>query len=358
MYLLCYGRSDKSQKLGSALIERLGGRRIESAEFFTSRAPLAESEKAACIVMILPLEAACGILSDNYSPAISDLPVICVSPDGKFAAVVRRSRGTCPADTDEVYKAVTGFLGRDCFTSFGDNSDFAPDLTKTAYVYNMTPNDPALLDTVNSYIRAGGRVSVYTDLPLAFAEPVIDSFIFDINRYGSHTKDAFVQAYINEKKEDSDQPALFVTCSHLPEAEGTGRPLVLTPRRVSLGLEIKDKTDPDYAVKYVRNALINHMISPGAVATVAVTQSAHSSQIVRAIADDLGASVTAYSAKRLSEVVVPLQMTFAPEKMHDVCTAAACLASSDGNILIRRAGGNSGLVFTAALQKGNIMMTE
>ena len=134
--------------------------------------------------------------------------------------------------------------------------------------------------------------------------------------------------------------------------------MVLTPRRISIGLEIKDKIDPEYAVKYVRSALINHMIEPGAVATIAVTQAAHSSQIVRAIADDLGTSVTAYSAKRLSEAVVPLQMTFAPEKMHDICTAAACLASSDGNVLIRRCGGNSGLVFSAALQKGNIMMTE
>ncbi|MBP5654288.1 MAG: cobalamin biosynthesis protein [Clostridiales bacterium] len=358
MYLLCYGRSDKSQKLADDLIGRIGGRRIESAEFFTSRAPLAESEKGACIVMILPLEAACGIISDNYSPAISDLPVICVSPDGRFAAVLRRAGALSPADTDEAYKAITGALGRDCFTSFGDNSDFAPDLTKTARIYNMTANDPELLLTVNSYIRAGGRVSIFTDLPVAFAEPVIDSLIFDINRYGTHTREEFTRAYISEKKEDSDRPAVFVTCSHLPDAEGSGRPLVLTPRRISIGLEIKDKTDPDYAVKYVRNTLINHMIEPGAVSTVAVTQSAHSSQIVRAIADDLGASVTAYPAKRLSEVVVPLQMTFAPEKMHDVCTAAACLASSDGNILIRRAGGNSGLVLTAALQKGNIMMTE
>ena len=358
MYLLCYGRFDKSLKLGKYLMECLDGRWIESAEFFTSRTPLAASEKNACIVMILPLEACCGILSDNYSPVIASLPVICVSPDGKFAAVLRRAGVTSLVDTDAVYKAISGLLGKECFTSFGDNSDFAPDLTRTAHAYNMTPNDPELLLMVNSYIKSGGRVSVYTDLPVSFAEPVLDSLIFDINRYGSHTRESFVQAYISEKKTDSDQPAVFVTCTHFPDVEGEGRPLVLTPRRISIGLEIKDKIDPEYAVKYVRSALINHMIEPGAVATIAVTQAAHSSQIVRAIADDLGTSVTAYSAKRLSEAVVPLQMTFAPEKMHDICTAAACLASSDGNVLIRRCGGNSGLVFSAALQKGNIMMTE
>ncbi|MBO4604263.1 MAG: cobalamin biosynthesis protein [Clostridiales bacterium] len=358
MYILCYGRSEKSLKLGKYLMENLDGRWIESAEFFSSRTPLTASEKNACIVMILPLEACCGILSDNYSPMIASLPVICVSPDGKFAAVLRRAGVMSLVDTDEIYRAIADLLGRDCFTSFGDNSDFAPDLVKTARAYNMTPNDPELLPMVNSYIKSGGRVNVYTDLPVSFAEPVLDSLIFDVNRYGSHTRDSFIEAYVSEKKKDSDKPAVFVTCTNLPDVEGEGRPLVLIPRRISIGLEIKDKVDPGYAVKYVRSTLVNHMIEPGAVATVAVTQSAHSSEIVRAIADDLGASVTAYSAKQLSEVVIPLQMTFAPEKMHEVCTAAACLASSDGNILIRRAGGNSGLVFSASLQKGNIMMTE
>ena len=45
---------------------------------------------AAVIVMILPLEASIEILCGNFSPTLSGLPVICVSPDGLFAAIIRR----------------------------------------------------------------------------------------------------------------------------------------------------------------------------------------------------------------------------------------------------------------------------
>jgi|GEM_PF-650590 len=358
MYLLCYGRSPKAKKTGEYLMDCLGGRWIENAEFFSSRIPLAAAEKNACIVMLLPLEACCGILSDNYSPTIASLPVVCVSPDKKFAAVVKRADETNLVDTDAVYSAIAKLLGPECFTEFGNTADFAPDLTAAAHSYNMSANDPELLIKINEHIKGGGRVSIYTDLPLTFSEPVLDALIFDINRYGPRTSQSFAQAYISEKKSPSEQPSVFITCASFPEVEGPGTPLVLTPRMVSVGLEIKSKVDPEYAAEFVKTTLEKHGISTGAVSTVAVAQSVRESEIVHAVADSLGASVTAFSSKQLSEAVIPLQMTFSPDRSSEMCTAAACLASVDGKILLRKSGGTSGLLFTAALNKGNIMMTE
>ena len=170
--------------------------------------------------------------------------------------------------------------------------------------------------------------------------------------------DDFIKAFIQHETRPTSQPAVFVTCRKLPTAENGGRVLVLTPRILCLGIELKSKLDPEYAADVVRTSLENHLIEPASVSTIAVSASVRDSDIVRKIADQLGASVTAYSGKQLADVRIPLKMTFAPERENDVATAAAYLASTEGKIVIRRSGGTSGVIFSAALRKGNIVITD
>ena len=68
--------------------------------------------------------------------------------------------------------------------------------------------------------------------------------------------------------------------------------------------------------------------------------------------------VVFYEGRELANVRLPLKMTFAPEHESDTATSAAYLASSGGKILFRRSGGASGVIFSAALRKGNISMTD
>lgn len=359
MYLLCYGRSENAKKTGDYLMEVLGGRWIDSADFFSSRAPLIAQEKDAVIVMLLPLEASIQILNESFSPTLMSLPVICVSPERKFACILKKGDDTTLADSKQTIDAITKLLGPDCFKDFGGNQDIAPDFMSVVDSYNMKPNDEQILEEVNRYIKEGGRVSLYSDLPITFAEPCLDSMIFDVNRYSFNQRESFAQAYISECVSNASQPAIFVTCSKLPDREDSHKPLVLTPKLMAIGIELNGRIDSRYATEFVWDTLLKHGINPEAVSTVAVSSVAKDNDAVHEIAEKLGASVTAFSSKTLKDVRVPLKMTFTPEKgSADLCTQAACLASDGGRILVRRAGGRDGVIFTCALRKGNISFTE
>ena len=356
MYLLCYGRSEGAIRTGESLIGKIGGRWIESADFFASRLPLPANERDAVIVMILPLEASVEILNGNFSPTLAGLPIICVSPDGLFAAVIRRGDGSTLADCDEVYEQICQVLGPKCFKSFGSNADIAPDLTDAIASYNMTPNDPDKLKAYLSMIKSGEKVSIYTDLPIVFAEPAIDSMIFTVNRFSRETKESFLQSYISLTANSAK--AIFITCAKLPECTGNP-PLVLVPKLVSVGLELTGRCDPEYAAVLVLATLENHGIDSKSVSTIAVSQSARESDAVHKVAELFGASVTAFSTKVLQEVKLPLKMTFAPvRETTDIATAAAFKTSESGKIMIRRAAEKSGLAISACLKRGNILLTE
>ena len=356
MYLLCYGRSDGAIRTGNNLIDRIGGRWIESADFFSSRLPVPASERDAVIILILPLEASVEIVSGSFSPMLSGFPVICVSPDGLFAAVIRHGDGSTLADCDEAYELICENLGGKCFRSFGSNADIAPDLMTAITSYNMTPNDPDKLRSYLKMIKSGEKVSIYTDLPIVFAEPAIDSMIFTINRYSKETKESFIQSYISIS--DNSSRAIFITCTKMPDVSGNP-PLVLVPKIVSVGLELTGRCDPEYAAVLVLATLENHGIDSRSVSTVAVSQSARESDAVQKVAEMFGASVTAFSTKVLGEVKLPLKMTFAPvREQTDIATAACFQTSDSGQILIRRAAEKSGLAISACLKRGNILLTE
>ncbi|MBR2524356.1 MAG: hypothetical protein IKE53_07980 [Clostridiales bacterium] len=356
MYLLCYGRSDNAKKTGDGLIGRIGGRWIDSADFFTSRVPVSASERDAVIVLILPLEASIEILNGNFSPTLSGFPVICCSPDGLFAAVISRGDGSTLADCDDVYGRICECLGPKCFRSFGSNADIAPDLSTAIESYGMTANDSEKLRSYLAMIRSGEKVSIYTDLPIVFAESAIDSMIFDVNRYSRETKESFLQSYISLTA--SSSRAIFITCAKLPDCPGEP-PLVLIPKLVSVGLELTGRCDPEYAAVLVLATLENHGIDSRSVSTIAVSQSARESDIVHKVAEMFGASVTAFSTKVLQEVKLPLKMTFAPvREQTDIATAACYQTSGNGRILIRRAAEKSGLAISACLKRGNILLTE
>ena len=220
----------------------------------------------------------------------------------------------------------------------------------------MTPDDQDKLKDYLKMIKSGEKVSIYTDLPITFAEPAIDSMIFTINRYSKETKEAFFQAY--KTLAENSSKAVFITCAKMPEVSGEA-PLVLVPRLVSVGLELTGRCDPEYASSLVRSTLENHGIDSRSVSTVAVSQSARESDAVQKVAEQFGASVTAFPTKVLSEVKLPLKMTFAPvREQTDIATAACFQTSDSGKILIRRAAEKSGIAISACLKRGNIILTE
>lgn len=355
MYLLCYGRSDRAQRIVNCILSASQGRRIGSTEFFASDITGPDKETV-CLILVLPLEAACGLLTRSLSSELAGMPVICVSPEGRFAAVLRYGNAD-PAEMNKAVKDIASKLGGTCFTDFGSIADIAKDLTVVTESMPMTISDKDLCDKINSHIRNGGRVSVYSDLPVSFEEPVLDSMVFELHRYSQEMHEDFIRRYTELDSAEQGNPSVFITCRKLPEG-GSGKVLVLTPRLVCLGIELKSKADPQYAADTVKTSLENHLIDPKSVSVVAVSQSARDSEAIRAISDMLEVPVVFYEGKELANVRLPLKMTFAPERESDTATSAAFLASSGGKIVFRRSGGSSGVVFSAALRKGNISMTD
>ncbi|MBQ6017242.1 MAG: hypothetical protein IJL19_05105 [Clostridiales bacterium] len=356
MYVICYGKSPKALEVGQKLIKDIGGRSVTGTELITGSFVVAEGETSSAIVMILPLEAAIKSMEETVTDKTRDLPVIAVSPEGRYAAVIRRGGKTYEKGTDAVYNAVVKALGPFCFSGFEGMTAVTADLTSLIARYNMSVNDDKILEAVNARINAGEKVDVYTDLPVVFADPVIDPMTYSLHNYPYDLRDDFIRQYKASKAKDT-APAVFITCTYLGD-DNDCKDLILVPKLLSLGIEIKVKTDPGYCCPAIRKSLINHLLNPKAVARVAATYSARDSEIIKGIADELDSEVISYEADKLAKANAPMSMTFNPEKKNDTATALAFLASSAGGIVIRRSTSAKGLVLSVAIDRNDIILPE
>lgn len=356
MYVICYGKSPKALEVGQKLIKDIGGRSVTGTELITGSFVVAEGETSSAIVMILPLEAAIKSMEETVTDKTRDLPVIAVSPEGRYAAVIRRGGKTYEEGTDAVYNAVVKALGPFCFSGFEGMTAVTADLTSLIARYNMSVNDDKILEAVNARINAGEKVDVYTDLPVVFADPVIDPMTYSLHNYPYDLRDDFIRQYKASKAKDT-VPAVFITCTYLGD-DNDCKDLILVPKLLSLGIEIKVKTDPGYCCPAIRKSLINHLLNPKAVARVAATYSARDSEIIKGIADELDSEVISYEADKLAKANAPMSMTFNPEKKNDTATALAFLASSAGGIVIRRSTSAKGLVLSVAIDRNDIILPE
>lgn len=356
MYVICYGKSPKALATGSRLIREIGGRYVTGTEIITGSFVIAEGEKNCAIVMCLPLEAAVKAMEETVTDKTRDLPVIAVSPEGRYAAVLRRGSNAFEDGTDEVYGAVLKVMGSSCFSGFEGKTGITGDLNKLITKYKMSVNNTEVLEKINGMINSGEKVNVYTDLPIVFADPVIDPMTYSLHTYPYDLRDDFIKQYKAAKK-GKTEPSVFITCTYLGD-EKDDTNLILVPKILSLGIEIKVKTDPAYCRPAIRKSLMNHLLNPEAIGNVAASYSARDSEMVKGIAEELGAEVVAYTSESVANAKAPMSVPFNPEKKSDTATALSFLASSEGSIVIRRTASAKGLVFSVAMNKDNIILPE
>jgi cobalamin biosynthesis protein CbiG len=356
MYVIGYGKSPRALETGKKLIGAIGGRYVTGTELMTGSFVIAEGETDCAVLMILPLEAAVKSMEETITDKTRDLPVIAVSPEGRYAAIIRRGNKPYAAGAEAVYAAVVRTLGTSCFSSFEGKGGITSDLTNLVSRYGMAVNDKDVLQKINSKISSGEKVNVYTDLPIVFADPVIDPMAYSLHSYPYDMREDVFKQY-KAAKEGRTEPSVFITCTYLGDEEDKNN-LILVPKILSLGIEIKTKTDPGYCRPAIRKSLINHLLNPKAVATVASAYSARDSEIVKGLAEELGSEVVSYDSEKIAKTKVPMEMTFSPEKRTDTATALALLACSEGALLIRRATSAQGLVFSVAVSRSNIILPE
>ena len=353
MYLYCVARSERAKTIGGHLLQKAEGEWITDCENSVNWLSSSSERADGALVLILPSEAAVKLLIERIYPTDLKFPVIQITPDGKYAGVLR----SVGYNSYEILGRICSIIGCKPLSSPDDRADFAPDLKKTVADYKMTALDPELLEQIAADIKKGASVQVYSDLPLHMAEPVLDTMSYAPFIFRSNQKRELRQAFVSSC--ESDDPSIFITCSTLPEVDSYGKCLVLIPRTVVLGLEIASRADADFALETVRNTLINHEIDTRSVSTIAVSDIARDSEAVGRIAESLGCFVTSFDSRLIKAVKVPLNPTYSGARMTaDLCTAAASLASDNGRMLIRRAGSRNSIILTAMMKRGNIVLTE
>ena len=352
MYLYCYARSDRAKMTGQKLIDNAEGEWIENLESFVSSYGTGNQRADGTVVLLLHQEACIKLLLERLYPFDIKLPVINITPDGKYAGILRQGG----YNTYQILDKITSILGSTSLSGEGDLKDTAPDLMKTVMSYQMKADDESLLKEIAAYIKEGGTVDVYSDLPLEMSEPVLDSLSYRTFLFQSNQKNEMNQAYASANSED--KYSIFITCAELQDIPKNGKVLVLVPKIVVLGLEVSARSDPEYASKVCRETVGKYHINPDAVVTVAVSALSKDSEAVRKIAEDLGCFVTYFDSRLLKAVRVPLNMGFTPERLDsDFCTAAACLASDNGRILARRAGDRNSVIMTTSIKRSPVYLT-
>lgn len=351
MYLFCYARSAKGRETGTRLLNQAEGEWITSFDNFIAGEAAPRADGA--ILLILPVEASVRLLIEKLYPADVKYPIISMAADGSSAMLLKH-RGY---NTYELFEKLCKVIGCKALSTPADKAELAADLMKPVNEYKMTANNPELLKEIAEYIKEGGNVAIYSDLPIVMSEPILDSLSYSPFTFRTNQHKELGQAYAAAC--EADEYTIFITNTYLPEVQGKGKCLKLVPRNIAVGVEFTGRTDPEYASKIIKDTLINHEIDPNSVYTVAVSAMAKESDAVVKIADDLGCYVTSFDMRVLGAVKLPLKASYTPERQSaETCTAAACLAA-DNNIstLIRKAGGNSGILMTAVAKKGNISIT-
>lgn len=352
MYLYCYARSDKARMTGQKLIDQAEGEWIDDLESFVSVYGTSGQRADGTVVLLLYQEACVKLLLERLYPSDIKYPIINITPDGKYAGILRPGG----YNTYQILNKITSILDCTALSGEEDLKDTAPDLMRTVMSYQMKADDDALLKEIAAFIKDGGSVDVYSDLPLEMSEPVLDSLSYRTFLFQSNQKNELNQAYAAANSED--KYSIFITCADLQDTEKNGKVLTLVPKIVVLGIELAARTDPEYASRVCRETIQKHHINTDAVVTVAVSALSKDSDAVRMIAEDLGCFVTYFDSRLLKAVRVPLNIGFSNERLDsDYCTAAACLASDNGRILMRRAGERNSAIMTTAVKRSPVFLT-
>ncbi len=353
MYLYCYARSDKARLTGQKLLNEAEGEWIEDMESFVSNKDAGARRADGTVVLILHQEPCIKLLLERLYPADVRFPVINVTPDGKYAGILR----TGGYNTYQILEKITSALGCIALSSEEDRKDTAPDLMRPVLSYQMKPDNEDLLKEIAAFIKDGGSVDVYSDLPLEMSEPILDSLSYKTYLFQSNQKNELGQAYASANNED--KYSIFITCGKIPEVPKNGKVLILVPKIIVVGLEVSARSDPEYSAKLCREELEKHGINPDAVVTVAVSALARESEVVSNIAKDLGCFVTFFDSRLLKAVRIPLNNGFSNERMEaEFCTASACLASDNGRILMRKTGDRNSIIMTAAIKRSPVYLTH
>lgn len=230
------------------------------------------------LLVSLPLDIA-AVVAYKITGAI-----INISCDGRYVSVISGDQYELASELAEQMR-MTLIGGRK------ERASIAPQLRFSEEDYHI--NNSEVLENINSCLREGKRISVYTDLNLTLDEKLINSFFINIVRFAGYgSREKLELRYIECL--NNQIPSIFVTYEDLtsicnPEnQEKTERVLVLTPRALVLGIEYKRLASPEYAVSDLLTELSRKQINPYAIKTIVTLNLTSRSEAIVSLSERLG----------------------------------------------------------------------
>lgn len=354
MYLYCYARSAKAKTTGDNLLNHSEGEWIKNSENLLTDNKNTMTRVDGAIVLFLPSEAAVKFMIERIYSSGIDLPVFRVSPDGSSAVVLRRAG----YNSYEMFMKICSILGARPMSKIEDREDYAPDLYDLVKRYDMTPNNEELLKEIAEGIKTGLQVTIYSDIPMSLAEPVLDSLSYAPYVFRSSQRSEMISSFLNASRDENY--SIFITCTGLPMADLSGKCLVLVPKLVTLGIEIANRADPSYIADTVRDTIDRYAIEPTAISTIAVSSIMRDNPAIDLIAEEFGAQVLSFDSRLVKSVHIPLNSNaYSMTKTgNELCTQVACLASDNGRIIVRHAGDRNTAYVSACLRVNTIELTQ
>lgn len=340
MYLYIYARSERSRMIANKLLSSSEGELISDFELFGHDFIRADG----AFLFILPLEASVKLYMERISTLDLRIPIIDIHPSGESAAVIR----TGGYSTYEILGKVCSILGARPMSEEKDKEDYTPDLRSLISRYNMFVDNETLFDEMLTRMRNGGVIKLYSDIPIRFAEPILDTISITPIFFKFDKQKEITRAY-EEALRREDEDSVFVSFRELPSNESNSRVVRLIPRCVCLGLEINPRTDSSYANEVLEKALSRYSIDKRAVSTLAISRLAQENEVALSLSQELEVPILSFDSKAIKASKIVINQGFYSDSSSDMCSSVSLLASGNGEILMRRAGEKNAITITASL---------
>lgn len=342
MYFFCYARSAKARRTASEVLASFPGEMIQNIDI---QGPSVDD---GVLLLIMPLEAAVKMIRSGKLLSKAKYPVVLLSADGRYVNAFTSDETTYGAG-----ELLYGTLGSKNLISLTDTSDYAPDLTAVAAKYNMSVSDAEALKKVQQSIDEGKKVRIFTELNVKTCGDGISEEIFEVYRFPFDKRYELLKAY--EISAAREEPVIFITCTKIPAVPEVP---VLTPKYLSLGMEISGKSDSGYAAEGVIDALKRLKIAGNAISKTAASDNAgRLNPVFNIVSGRLGADAITFDAHYLRNINLPVDESGFIRTV-DLCSAAAYAAFGEdaASLLYRRIDSRSGVVFSIGVSMTPIIL--
>lgn len=290
--------------------------------------PKTSLDKDILLITSLPLELAVSMINNlNCS-------VININPQFEYVMILKNSDNS--KEVFSIAGTITQKFNLNMINSSQDIRAVAPVLRKEDGLHYSSDES---INIVNEAFAQGKKVNIYTDRNVVYGEEIINSYFINLNKFvGVKIYERLVQHF--KLANMNNEPSIFVTYFNLDdELDGIARSnsvLLITPKKLVLGIEYVRRASPEYAVDELLNSIrINH-ININAIDSIAMLSLATKSDIVPYLCSRINATCVGYDSKRF----------VTRRERYGLSELLALTEYKDGNLIISNKDLRNGILYS------------